>query len=257
MGAIDRYGNFGVEYKWLVSYFKKKDEYWEVASLGKNMVKSLKSFLNDASITEKSKFSSFGAVVDRIGIETSTAWGLILSNLVYTSEFNWWIKNIRLETDYSPEAINSMLTDVPSENSRSHIVSAYKNMFISITPLSREIGLGLCDYEERNGKRYLKSVRRTSWTDPDPRVILYSLYLFAEKCGGYYSFTLNRLLDHDVDSDGMSPTQIFGLDRNTMTRVLNGLASNYPDFISVSFAIDLDNIYLKDDKTSTDVLSLF
>lgn len=257
MGAIDRYGNFGVEYKWLISYFKKKDEYWDESTLGKNMIKSLKSFLNDSSITERNKFSSFGLIIDQIGIENATAWGLIVSNLAYTSEFNWWIKNVELDADYSPESINAMLTEVPSENSRSHIISAYKNIFISITPLSQEIGLGICDYEEKNGKRFLKSFRRAPWINPDPKVILYSLYLFAEKCGGYYSFTLNRLLNHDIDSDGISPTQIFGLDRDTMTRALNGLASNYPEFISVSFAIDLDNIYLKDDKTSVDVIELF
>lgn len=257
MGAIDRYGNFGVEYKWLVSYFKKKDEYWDESSLGKYMIKSLKSFLNDSSITEKEKFSKFGTIIDKLGIENATAWGLLVSNLAYTSEFNWWIKNIEVNSEYTPEMINAMLTDVPSENSRSHIVSAYKNIFISIAPLSQEIGLGVCDYEEKNGKRFMKSVRRSSWINPDPKVVLYSLYLFAEKCGGYYSFTLNRLLNHDIDSDGISPTQIFGLDRDTMTRVLNGLASNYPEFISVSFAIDLDNIYLKDDKTSADVLELF
>ena len=257
MGAIDRYGNFGVEYKWLISYFKKKDEFWDESNLGKNMIKSLKCFLNDSLITEKNKFSSFGKLIDQLGIENVSSWGLILSNLAYTSEFNWWIKNIKLDLDYLPESINAMLTDVPSENSRSHIISAYKNIFISITPLSQEIGLGICDYDDKNGKRFLKSVRRTSWIDPDPKVILYSLYLFAEKCGGYYNFTLNRLLNHDIDSDGISPTQIFGLDRDTMTRVLNGLASNYPEFIAVSFTIDLDNIYLKGDKTSADVLEIF
>ena len=41
-----------------------------------------------------------------------------------------------------------------------------------------------------------------------------------------------------------------------MERILSGLANNYPDFISVSFTLDLDNINLKD-KTSEDVLSLF
>lgn len=257
MGAIDRYGNFGVEYKWLISYFKKKDAYWDESSLGRNMIKSLKSFLNDSSITEKGKFSKFGTIIDKLGIESAIAWGLLVSNLAYTSEFNWWIKNINVDTVYTPEMLNAMLTDVPSENSRSHIISAYKNIFISIVPLNQEIGLGACDYEEKNSKRFLKSVRRSSWINPDPKVILYSLYLFAEKCGGFYSFTLNRLLNHDIESDGISPTQIFGLDRDTMTRVLNGLASNYPEFISVSFSIDLDNIYLKEDKTSADVLELF
>lgn len=257
MGAIDRYGNLGVEYKWVTAYFKKKDEYWEDAKIGKNMVKSLKSFLNDSLITEKSKFALFGKHIDQIGIESTTAWGLILCNLVYTAEFNWWVKNISFNVDYTPDSINAMLTEVPSNNSRSHIVSAYKNMFISITPLSREIGLGLCDYEEKNGKRHINLVRRVSWSDPDPKVILYALYKFAEKCGGFFNFTLNRLLNHEIDSDGISPTQIFGLDRNTMVRLLNGLASNYPQFISVSFTIDLDNIYLKNEKKSSDVLELF
>lgn len=257
MGAIDRYGNLGVEYKWVMAYFKKKDEYWESATIGKNMVKSLRSFLNDSQITEKSKFASFGEVVDRIGIENANAWGLILCNLAYTSEYNWWIKNIEFNTDYTPDAINAMLTEVPSKNSRSHIVSAYKNMFISIVPLSNEVGVGICNYDEKNGKRYLNTVRRVAWSNPDPKVILYSLYLFAEKCGGYYSFTLSRLLDHDIDSDGISPTQIFGLDRDTMVRVLNGLAANYPEFITASFTIDLDNIYLKGEKSSEDVLELF
>lgn len=67
---------------------------------------------------------------------------------------------------------------------------------------------------------------------------------------------MTRLLNHEIESDGISPTQIFGLDRTTMERILNGLSNNYPDFISVSFTLDLDNINLKD-KTSDDVLSLF
>ena len=42
-----------------------------------------------------------------------------------------------------------------------------------------------------------------------------------------------------------------------MEKILNGLSVNYPDFISVSFTLDLDNITLKSDKTSDDVLQLF
>ena len=40
----------------------------------------------------------------------------------------------------------------------------------------------------------------------------------------------------------ISPTEIFGLDRETMEKILNGLSVNYPDFISASFTLDLDNI---------------
>ena len=88
-------------------------------------------------------------------------------------------------------------------------------------------------------------------------MILYSLYKFAEACGDYWQFTLVRLLNHGIESDGVSPTQIFGLDRSDMEPILKGLAVTYPEFISVSFTHDLDNIDLRPDKTSADVLMLF
>jgi len=257
MGSIDRYGNMGIEYEWVRAYFRKKDEFWTSPhDLGTNMVKNLKSFLNDCGVTEKNKFSHFGEVIDNIGIEDVRAWALMLCNLAYTSEFNWWIKNISFSYTYTPEAIYSMLDDTMSENSRSHIVSAYKNIFISIGQVGNEIGMGKCDYELKKERRFWKSVVRTPWQNPDPLVILYSLYKFAEACGDYYQFTLNRLLAHDIDSDGVSPTQIFGLERDQMEKLLNGLSVNYSDFITTSFTLDLDNITLNADKTSQDVLSL-
>ena len=258
MGSIDRYGNMGIELDWVRSYFKLKDEFWTSPhSLGTNMVKNLKSFLNDAEVTAKSKFAPFGKVIDNIGIENSDAWALILCNLTYTSEFNWWVKNIDFSTTHTPDTIYAMLDDSMSKNSRSHIVSAYKNILISIPQLSNEIGLGVCDYTLKNGKRFWNSVVRIPWENPNPLVILYSLYKFAEACGDYHPFTLSRLLNHDLESDGVSPTEIFGLDRNQMEKILNGLTINYPDFLNASFTLDLDNITLNSEKTSQDVLNLF
>ena len=144
-----------------------------------------------------------------------------------------------------------------SKNSHTQIVSANKNIKISIPQLSTEIGLGVCDYMLKNGKRVWNSVVRIPWKHPNPLVILYSLYKFAEACGDYYQFTLSRLLDCDIDSDGVSPAEIFGLDRNQMEKILNGLTINYPDYINVSFTLDLDNITLNSEKTTQDVLSLF
>jgi phosphoadenosine phosphosulfate reductase len=64
-------------------------------------------------------------------------------------------------------------------------------------------------------------------------------------------------MDDSVERNGVSPTRMFGLDRDEMVRILNGLSINYPEFISASFTLDLDNITLRDDKTSEDVLELF
>ena len=258
MGSIDRYGNMGIELDWVREYFKLKDEFWTSPhSLGTNMVKNLKSFLNDAEVTVKSKFSDFGRVVDYLGIESTDAWALMLCNLAYTSEFNWWVKNIDFSVAQTPDSIYAMLDDSMSKNSRSHIVSAYKNILISIPQLGSEIGLGSCDYDLKNGKRMWNSVVRLPWQTPNPLVILYSLYKFAEACGDYYQFTLSRLLNHDIESDGISPTEIFGLDRNQMEKLLNGLSINYQEIIKASFTLDLDNITLSSEKTSKDVLNLF
>lgn len=119
-------------------------------------------------------------------------------------------------------------------------------------PFSK-VGLGEISIKEKG--RYI--LTRYAWQNPEPRVILYSLYKFAEACDGYYQFTLTRLLNHHIDSDGVSPTEIFGLGREQMEQILSGLTINYPEFIEATFTLDLDNINLRSDKSSADVLTLF
>lgn len=259
MGSIDRYGNIGIEYDWVVDYFSKGDNFWEDNGLGINKIKNMKSFLSDAGATvpKKNTISPFGKKIADIGIATEAAWGLLVSNLVYTSEFNWWVMNIKPGQTYTPTQLVSMLSEqVASENSQKHIVSAYKNIFASNEILGRTLGLGVCTLKEGSSNRVLLDIRRDSWREPDPRVILYSLYKFAEKCGTY-QFRLSTLMDDTIERDGISPTRIFGLDRDTMISKLNGLTVNYIGFIDASFTLGLETITLRSEKTPGDVLALF
>ena len=259
MGSIDRYGNIGIEYDWVVDYFSKGDNFWEDNGLGINKIKNMKSFLSDAGATvpKKNTMSPFGKKIADIGIGTEAAWGLLVSNLVYTSEFSWWVMNIKPGQTYTPAQLVSMLSEqVTSENSQKHIVSAYKNIFASNEILGRALGLGVCTLKEGSSNRVLLDIRRGSWREPDPRVILYSLYKFAEKCGTY-QFRLSTLMDDTIERDGISPTRIFGLDRETMISKLNGLTVNYIGFIDASFTLGLETITLRSEKTPDDVLALF
>lgn len=259
MGSIDRYGNIGIEYDWVVDYFSKGDNFWEDNGLGINKIKNMKSFLSDAGATvpKKNTISPFGKKIADIGIATEAAWGLLVSNLVYTSEFNWWVMNIKPGQTYTPAQLVSMLSEqVTSENSQKHIVSAYKNIFASNEILGKALGLGVCALKEGSSNRVLLDIRRGSWREPDPRVILYSLYKFAEKCGTY-QFRLSTLMDDTIERDGISPTRIFGLDRDTMISKLNGLTVNYIEFIDASFTLGLETITLRSEKTPDDVLALF
>ena len=260
MGSVDRYGNIGIEYEWVRDFFSKGDDFWENNELGTNKVKNMKSFLADADIvvSKKLTITEFGRLLARIGIESDIAWGLIVSNLVYTAEFNWWIMHTTTGEQYTPaQLIDKLQADVSSANSQNHIVTAYKNIFASNEIMGKNLGLGECELKPDSKNRVLISVYRGAWATPDPKVILYSLYKFAEACGDYYQFSLSTLMDDSIDRNGISPTRIFGLDRDTMIRLLNGLSGNYPDFISASFTLDLETITLNKDKASADVLSLF
>jgi phosphoadenosine phosphosulfate reductase len=86
--------------------------------------------------------------------------------------------------------------------------------------------------------------------------MLYALYKFAEKCGGYWEFPLSRLMDFTVEAEGVSPAQIFALSRDEVEAILNGLARTNPDFVTFTTTHDLELVRLSDDKTSADVLKL-
>ncbi len=256
--SIDRYKTLGVQYSWVKDYFEKKNEFWDDNSLGTMMLSPLKAFLADTGVSQKGKITAFGELVDRIGIDSETAWALMLCNAVYTSEINWWVKSISFNRRYTPAEIIALLTeDVPSEKSRRNVVSAIKSLCSSNPILGERIGLGHCNIEQKGRVSHLLDIVRTTWSDPDPLVILYSLYKFAEACDGYYQFTLTTLMDDAIDRGGISPTEIFGLSAETMEKLLNGLSINHPEFINCSFKMDLDSITLRPDKTSDDVLVLF
>ena len=84
------------------------------------------------------------------------------------------------------------------------------------------------------------------------------MYLFAEHHdGGNYNFTLSELYDDSDDREALSPKLIFGTDEITLKAIMQGLANNYSDYISVDFNKGImENVYLNRDKKSLDILSL-
>lgn len=209
-----------------------------------------KRFLKDAELMNNNVLGKTAIVIDKLGLDSQTSWALMLSNLVYTPQFNWFVRRVNFNEIISKDYMLSLLVDDGAKESWvSDIWSSFTR--ISDLPFS-DVGFGKM---QKEGKKAV-SLTRTKWNSPDAKVILYSLYKFAEACGGYYQFTLSRLYG-DVESDGVSPSQIFGIEKNDMKKLLTGLSTNYRDFITTTFTLDLDNINLKEDKTAQDVLDLF
>ena len=251
MKSLNCYSHFSPKMKWLKEYFEYKNDFNEKHDLGSQMFNFFKRFLRDSDLLGENGFTTTAELIDRLGYETVTAWGIIFVNLCYTPQVNWLVKRLNFNEQYTREYVTSLLIE---DGAKDTWVSDIWSSIIRITELPMtELGFG----EAIKEKNHATGIIRRPCSNPEPLVVLYALFKFAEACKDYYQFTLTRLLDHDIESDGVSPTQIFGLDRETMEKILNGLAVNYPEFITVSFNLDLDNITLRNDKTSADVLKLF
>ena len=285
MTGLDRYYSFGIKENWLRVYFDYEgtSSFWKSDGDGEVPNKKKDAFLNfvkDAGLVDEDKSlkgkeykyikykpNKFAEKMFSLGVDDESMWAYLMCNLVYaedSEEFRWFIKNIPFSETSTPESIKLRLDEV-MENDKSglgkrNICDALKSFLIK-TPFGKQLGLGsVIDYEEKvssNGRETitLNYFVRGSWKNPDEKVILYALYKFAEACGNYRQFTLTRLLDTSVESAGISPTQIFGLNRETMEKILNGLTFNYPDLIEARFTLGLDNITLKSDKTANDILN--
>ena len=252
-GSLDEYGTHPVKLEWIQEYIKYKEDFEEKQTkLGSAMLPMFKKFLRNAGITNKNNaWTPLAQILFKNELDSDYLWGLMFANLAYSTQTRWMIKNLDFNATYLQNELVDMISGFSSSKTGPRNIS---NSFRHIAELSfSKVGFGEVTGKTKEGFQFI----RHPWENPDPRVILYSLYKFAEACDGYYQFTLSRLLNHDIESEGVSPTEIFGLSREQMEKILNGLAINYSEFISVAFTLDLDNINLNSEKTAEDVLSLF
>ena len=249
MKSLNSFADHAPKPEWLRSFFELKEAFFSEHTLGPMMFDMFRRFLKDASLNEKNHFTPFAELISHIGWETDSAQGLILVNLVSENpQMEWYVNNFDIGRTYSRQTVESMLAavNVKLKDAKS-IAKSYKRLVD--TPLGTSLHWGFVTDEG--------DLVRTKCSVSDLRVVLYGLFKFAERCNDYKEFTLATLLNDSIDRDGISPTRIFGLDRDDMTPLLLGLSAKYPEFITASFTHDLEKITLAEDKSSQDVLDLF
>ena len=247
--SLNCFSHHAPKLDWMEQYFTFKNEFKEKNTLGSQMFSFFKRFLKDADLLDDNGFTRFAEIISDIGLDENLSWALMLANLAYNPQIGWYICNISFGETMSKEYVCSMLVDSGADEKWVNDVWSSLARILDL-PFSH-VGLG----EMVKEKNKAVALYRTGWQVPDERVILYSLYQFSEKCGNFKQFTLTRLLDTSIESDGISPTQIIGLNRDTMEKVLNGLTFNYPDLIEARFTLGLDNITLKSNKSAEEILN--
>ena len=249
--SLNCFSHHAPKIDWLEQYFEFRNEFNEKNRLGSNMFSFFKRFLRDADLLDQNGFTRFAEIIADIGLDDSLSWALMLSNLVYNPQIGWYVKNIKFNETLSKEYVCSMLVD---DGADEKWVSDVWSSFGRLVELGfAHVGMG----EAIKEKNKMVAIYRTSWANPDERVILYSLLKFAEACGNRRQFTLTELLDNSIERGGISPTQIFGLDRDMMEKILNGLTFNYSEFIEARFTLGLDSITIKSDISAAELLNQF
>lgn len=250
--SLDTFAGHAPKPEWIKEFFENPNAFMKSNSLGSNQIDFFRRFLYDAELVEKTSKNptEFTELIQKIGWSSSTAWGLILVNLVYNNpQIRWYVENLPINEGIERKIIEEKLQAVGvSKQGITGIPRAFKRL--CEIPLGTELNFG-----EVAGKNNFLLKRKKARID-DGRVVLYALYKFAEAAGGWYQFNLSRLMN-DKDSAGVSPAKIFGIEREEMQQFLNGLSANYPDFINATFTHDLEKISLVAEKTSQEVLGLF
>lgn len=247
--SLNCFSHHAPKMDWLEQYFEFRNVFNEKNRLGSNMFSFFKRFLRDAELLNDEGFSRFAEIVGDIGLDNPLGWALMLANLAYNPQIGWYVKNVKFNETLSKEYICSMLVEDGADEKWVTDVWSSFGRFLELG--FSHVGMG----ETIKEKKKVVALYRTSWATPDERVILYSLYKFAEACGNRRQFTLTELLDESIERDGVSPTQIYGLDRDTMEKILNGLTFNYSDLIEARFTLGLDNITLKSNLAASDILN--
>lgn len=247
MKSINTFGTHAPKTEWLADFFDRKDDFLAQNGLGPVQKPFLRRFLRDAGLISDGKTLPLAEKLAVLGWDCPTALGIMISNLAYNPQFEWYIKNIEIGQFYARRGLESIMLseDITARNAKS-VLGDFKR--IVQTPIGLTLNFGYVDSDD--------NYTRSKCHIGSPLVVLYSLYKFAEACGDYYEFTVSRLLNYTIDSDGISPAQIFGIEEDELKTILRGLSASHPDFISAKFTHDLDTISLNKDKTASDVLLL-
>jgi hypothetical protein len=178
-------------------------------------------------------------VFEKRGVEDLLAWDFIWIGLCnYAPVVKWLVGTLKMDVSYTDADLFNLLGNEIKDVTKKGGVQALKNMLVS-TPLGTSEN-SICELLKK-GKFTVGLTRRSR--SVDPLVVLYGLYVIAEKtgCG---SFTVRQMMSAEFGGEFVSPLVAFGIPPDEFKKQCMGLAAMYPDFIACSFTLGLDEVRL-------------
>lgn len=242
----DRYRNFGLRQSFFAHLTENGLDCFNMTILGKDQYKSLRFWMGDAGIFRKEEtngkeqifleLTPLGEKILPMGAYNPFVWAILWANLANESIVaRTFCINIPPGEMFNKEIVIDCLNHEINIKSRSQAVNS-----LFATFRDSPIGSTL-----KQGIQIEKSYLRAGWDYPDGVALLYALYLYAERTG-HKSFTFSDMVSsgRNPEAKGMSPHDIYGIDIKTFRDNVQGLATEFPKYIRVSFVANLDNIVL-------------
>jgi len=204
ISGINKYMTFGLKPEWIGILAKEGVNFRQTTELGNRMVPAAVTWFREAGLIENSKTITTTPLLDvgkKRGFSDLLFWQLLWFRLINTSPLvKWYVCNTDLGTGYPMKRIDESLAQSVGS------ASVRKGALQSLCQLVKASPLGEGDRMlieiEMKGRAVEKLTRRSR--SVDPLVILYGLYVMAEKAGRG-AFTVRQMMAAEFDGEVVSP----------------------------------------------------
>ena len=251
ISGINKYMTFGLKQQWVSVLASEREDFRATIELGTRMVPAAITWFREAKLISDSasiRVTKLLDVAEQSGFDDLVFWDLIWINLINASPLiKWYGCNSSINEIISLQDLNDKLsTSVASDSVRKGALQSlcgtlkFSPLGMSASPIVRM---------DIKGKRVV-SLKRMAHS-VSPLVVLYSLYAIGQ-VANRSSFTLSEMMSCDFESPYISPLLAFGMPVDELKMQCIGLTSKYPEFISCSFTLGLDEIKIFPEKKAID-----
>lgn len=254
--TINRYNNFGFRNKWLTYFMGHTDTFFENNDHGLNVENQLSPFTNwlrdsDVVITNGKEITEIGKILSGVFSECPfVVWEILWINLNHNSEIcAWYSANAEYDKQYAKEELEKILEETLPQygaSVRKNAFGALQNTFV-YSPLGDKLGVGIVEKVKNK-----LVITRKPHNDLSLVATAYSLYRYAEK-NGRHSLTVSEFYNPE-QKEGI--VRQFGIEREAFEQNLRSLEAESNHVLRSELKMGLDNIILRDDLTSDDILRM-
>jgi 3'-phosphoadenosine 5'-phosphosulfate sulfotransferase (PAPS reductase)/FAD synthetase/NAD-dependent dihydropyrimidine dehydrogenase PreA subunit len=243
ISGINKYMTFGLKPEWIEVLANEGANFRQTTALGNRMVPAAVTWFREAGLIGDSTAINTTLLLEvgeKRGFSDLLFWQLLWFRLANISPLvKWYVSNTDFDTIYTIKQIDENLAQsVGSASVRKGALQSLCQL-VKASPLGE--GDGALIEAEMKGRTVEKLMRRSR--SVDPLVVLYGLYVMAEK-SGRDAFTVRQMMAAEFHEEVLSPLVAFGIPPDEFKKQCMGLAAVYPNFIACSFTLGLDEVRL-------------